>query len=273
MLNNLSNINSEFVIVLLIIVVSSLFATSYGKQYNCQLLFILTCLGIILVYKMLLYNRFSRFITCMSNPSNKAGFTDFTQEINDFLGTVPSDINNQASAQEYKSKLTELQDKVDIMNEYLADLKTQLNAKRTGSTLTDQYNIQASQQVQDYRIRKLTEDIQRANDLIKESQLRTDSAKYKKIPVMSSCIVQQADGSIGIDTNLQKSSVGTATGSGNATPVGTPVRSSQPGSASLASPAGAQSGLIPATGSNDQVTIQKLLEAVSANGINVTLKN
>ena len=273
MLNNLSNINSEFVIVLLIIVVSSLFATSYGKQYNCQLLFILTCLGIILVYKMLLYNRFSRFITCMSNPSNKAGFTDFTQEINDFLGTVPSDINNQASAQEYKSKLTELQDKVDIMNEYLADLKTQLNAKRTGSTLTDQYNIQASQQVQDYRIRKLTEDIQRANDLIKESQLRTDSAKYKKIPVMSSCIVQQADGSIGIDTNLQKATAGaiSATGSGNATPVGTPVRSSQPGSASNL--AGAQSGLIPTTGSNDQVTIQKLLEAVSANGINVTLKN
>lgn len=256
--------NSEFVIVLLIIVISTLFATSYKDKYNTQILFILGALGIVLVYKLMLYKNVNKILSSIQPES----FTDFTEEINQFLSRVPDNINNPLAAQEYKTQLSALQDKADIMNQYLADMKTQLNAKTTGNTLTDQYNIQASQQVQDYRIRKLMEDIQRANDLIKESNLRTDSIKYKKIPVMSSCVIQQADGSLNVDSNLAASGTTSMVSGGISSPAVSKavISSSTPAQASgSVSAGGAVAG--------GQVTIQHLLEYVAKNGINIKLSD
>jgi len=257
--------NCEFVIVLLIIVISTLFATKYTNNYNTQILFILGALGVVLVYKLLLYKNVN---TILSNIRPES-FTDFTDEINQFLSRVPDNVNNPLAAQEYKAQLSALQDKADIMNQYLADLKTQLNAKTTGNTLTDQYNIQASQQVQDYRIRKLMEDIQRANDLIKESNLRTDSVKYKKIPVMSSCVIQQADGSLNVDSNLATGSTGMGSGgSSSSTVSGAVIASSTPAQASVTGGGSVASG---GAATGGQVTIQSLLEYIARNGINIKL--
>lgn len=196
--------------------------------------------------------------------------SDFSDKINDFLNR--SDIAEQvspAALQEYKSELTSLSDKVDIMNGYLSDLKTQLNTKTVGGgQLSDQYNIQASQQIQDYQIKKLTDDIQRANDLIKEAQLVEDAAKYKKIPLMNSCIIQQADGSIGIDNTLVNKS-----GNLSASNITTDSIVSGGSTSQLATQSNtAQSASTVPVPVEHQTSIKDLLQMMVQNGINVSIK-
>ena len=256
--------NTELVIVLLIIAVSSFFTLECSKQYNMQLYFILAVLAIMLVYKIILYKRVQGVLS-----GGKSGFADFSVQINDFLNKgMPEDYMNPMTREQYNAQIKTLQDKVDIMNDYLADLKTQLSAKTSSNTITDQYNIQASQQVQDYRIRKLVEDIQRANDLIKQSQARKDSANYKKIPVMSSCIVQQADGSITVD-NLGRP----VSGSNNKSSTGGTVLPGSTTTQSLPGSPDAPPGLTGEPTLENPQTLQSFIQAIANRGIDIRLKN
>jgi hypothetical protein len=217
-----------------------------------------------------MYNKLNKLLSIFkAHP--EAFQSDFSDKVNDFLNR--QDIAEQASPaalQKYENDLTTLRDKVDIMNGYLSDLKTQLNTKTVGGgQLSDQYNIQASQQIQDYQIKKLTDDIQRANDLIKESQLVEDATKYKKIPLMNSCIIQQADGSIGIDNTLatnkvnstQKigSPVSSSVAAGSTSQLATQSNTAQPGST------------VPVT-TTQQTSIKDLLQMMVQNGINISIK-
>lgn len=262
--------NTELLIVIAIIILSSLYATDFVKKYNPQVVFVLACLIIVLLYKFVMYRKVNDLLSFIKiHP--EAFQSDFSDKVNDFLNRA--DIAEQASPaalQEYQSDLSELRDKVDIMNGYLSDLKTQLDTKTVGGgQLSDQYNIQASQQIQDYQIKKLTDDIRRANDLIKESQLVEDAAKYKKIPLMNSCIVQQADGSVGIDNTLvnQSSSLPSLTNTTNNMITG--VSTSQLATQSNT----AQQGLTIPAPVGQQTSIKDLLQMMVQNGINVSIKN
>lgn len=257
--------NTELLIVVAIVILSGLYTTKFVDTYNPQIVFVLACLIIVLLYKFIMYSKINKVLTFIkANP--EAFQSDFSDKVNDFLNQA--DIAEQASPaalQEYDTKISELRDKVDIMNGYLSDLKTQLNTKTIGGAqLSDQYNIQASQQIQDYQIKKLTDDIQRANDLIKEAQLVEDAAKYKKIPLMNSCIIQQANGSVGIDTTLktnnitQQQSIGTTTNS--AIQLATQSNTAQ------------QNTTIPVGTSTQQTSIRDLLQMMVQNGINVSIK-
>lgn len=261
--------NTELLIVVAIIILSSLYATDFVKKYNPQVVFVLACLIIVLLYKFVMYRKINDLLSFIkANP--EAFQSDFSDKVNDFLNRA--DIAEQASPaalQEYQNNLTELRDKVDIMNGYLGDLKTQLNTKTVGGgQLSDQYNIQASQQIQDYQIKKLTDDIQRANDLIKESQLVEDATKYKKIPLMNSCIIQQADGSVGIDNTLVNKS-GSASRTNNASgSLMTGVSTSQLATQSNTAQPGST---VPAVVAQ-QTSIKDLLQMMVQNGINVSIK-
>lgn len=265
--------NTELLIVIAIIILSSLYATNFVKKYNPQVVFVLACLIIVLLYKFVMYRKINDLLSVIARSTTypEAFQSDFSDKINDFLNqTALVEQASQAALQKYNDDLTELRDKVDIMNGYLGDLKTQLNTKTVGGgQLTDQYNIQASQQIQDYQIKKLTDDIQRANDLIKESQLVEDSTRYKKIPLMNSCIIQQADGSVGIDNTLVNKS-GSSSSSNiptripsnvSATQLATQSNTAQPGSTVPASVSGTQ-----------QTSIKDLLQMMVQNGINVSIK-
>ena len=261
--------NTELLIVVAIIILSSLYATDFVKKYNPQVVFVLACLIIVLLYKFVMYRKVNDLLSLIKlHP--EAFQSDFSDKVNDFLNRA--DIAEQASPaalQEYQNDLTELRDKVDIMNGYLGDLKTQLNTKTVGGgQLSDQYNIQASQQIQDYQIKKLTDDIQRANDLIKESQLVEDATKYKKIPLMNSCIIQQADGSVGIDNTLVNKS-GSASRTNNASgSLMTGVSTSQLATQSNTAQPGST---VPAVVAQ-QTSIKDLLQMMVQNGINVSIK-
>lgn len=260
--------NTELLIVVAIVILSGLYTTSFASDDNMpQIIFVLACLIIVLLYKFIMYNKFNKVLTFIkANP--EAFQSDFSDKVNDFLNQ--SDIAEQASPaalQEYDANINELRDKVDIMNGYLSDLKTQLNTKTIGGAqLSDQYNIQASQQIQDYQIKKLTDDIQRTNDLIKEAQLVEDAAKYKKIPLMNSCIIQQADGSVAIDTTLKPTNTtrqqSTGTPTNSAIQLATQSNTAQ------------QNTTIPAgtTSQQTNTSVRDLLQMMVQNGINISIK-
>ncbi len=180
----------NLIVILLIIGFSYLFETSCNYEFNQQLTFILLSLFIVVIYKFLINK-------CMV----KENFNDFTNQINEFLKQgLPDDKTSTKDMQEYSKQLVSLQDKVDIMNEYLNEIKATAERKGEGETMGDQLNIQASQQIQDYRIREMQKEIARTTDLIKEAKMREDATKFKKIPIYSSCVISNADGSMQVDT-------------------------------------------------------------------------
>jgi hypothetical protein len=180
----------NLIIILLIIGFSYLFETSCNYEFNQQLTFILLSLFVIIIYKFLINK-------CIA----KENFNDFTTQINEFLkGGLPDSKTSTEDMKEYSKQLVSLQDKVDIMNEYLNEIKETAERKGEGETMGNQLNIQASQQIQDYRIREMQKEISRTTDLIKEAKMREDSTKFKKIPIYSSCVISNADGSMQVDT-------------------------------------------------------------------------
>ena len=196
------NMVHNLIIILLIIGFSFLFEKSCNYEFNHQLTFILLSLFVVVIYKFL-----------MNKSMMKENFNDFTTQINEFLKQGLPDTNiGPEDVENYSKNLQKLQDKVDIMNEYLNEIKETAERKGDGETMGDQLNIQASQQIQDYQIREMQREIARTTDLIKEAKMREDATKFKKIPIYSSCVVSNADGSTQVDTPLSSSQV---SGNGN----------------------------------------------------------
>jgi hypothetical protein len=189
----------ELLIVFLIITFSYIFKLSDKIGMDKQLTFICLCFIIIITYKMLMFCRMQNNLS-----SNRTEFFyDFSKEVNEFISNeIPNNINNK-TINEYKEELNSLQEQVGVMNEYLAEI-SKIAKGEIDSTTTplDEINIQASQQIQDYRIKKLQDDIAQTTDLIKKAKLRDDAKSFRKIPVYSSCVVSNADGSISIDTPI-----------------------------------------------------------------------
>lgn len=208
----------NLIIILLIIGFSYLFEKSCNYEFNSQLTFILLSLFVVVIYKFLL-----------NRSMIKENFNDFTEQINEFLKSgLPDAGTDPKTMQEYSKQLTQLQDKVDIMNEYLNEIKETAERKSDGETMGDQLNIQASQQIQDYRIREMQNELTRTTDLIKEAKMREDASKFKKIPIYSSCVVSNADGSIQVDTPSNTNNSNSVSNTLNNTPVGTNTQNNTP---------------------------------------------
>lgn len=199
----------ELLIVFLIVGFSVLFKYSELVGMDSQLTFICLCFLIILIYKSMMYYRMKNQLSIVEN---KEGFFNFADEVNRFIN---KDSYNEASPEDikqYKDSLNNLNDKVTVMNEYLQQLNniSKGNTETGANTSYDELNIQASQQIQDYRIMQLQKDIEQTTDLIKKAKLRDDAKNFKKIPVYSSCIVSNADGSMSIDSPSTMSSNSTS---------------------------------------------------------------
>jgi hypothetical protein len=251
----------DLVGILLIIGFSFLFKISITKGYDEQLIFILLALVVMVIYKYLTYRHmmYSKRVLKTSEP-----YSDFTTEVNDFLGQeIPNGIN-QGNINEYKSKLAALSEKVDIMNEYLKDLSTKASMdNQNNKAAIGGLDFQAGQQIQDYRIRKIQEDIQRTSDLIKQNRLAEDAKKYNKIKVFSSCVVAGADGGYSQDTpNASGGQAGTA--SSSSAPVPRTATSS-----SIPSTAFAAVGNSLDAGSG--VDWASVIRAITTNGIDINI--
>ena len=277
----------DLVVILLIIGFSFLFKISITKGYDEQLIFILLALVVMVIYKYLTYRNMMRTASTYTTTPNtnhttigavNEPYQDFTDEINDFLGQeVPNGINN-GNINEYKSQLVSLQDKVDIMNEYLKDLNTRATTTDENKAAIGGVDFQAGQQIQDYRIKKIQQDIQRTADLIKQNRLAEDAKKYNKIKVFSSCVVAGADGSysrdmpstgagqsMGTDTGMQGGVTGT--GLSVAGTIGGGIPGSGNGATGLPSQAPTGSTL----GAGSGVDINAVLQSIANNGVDIKL--
>jgi len=181
----------QLAVLLLAVLLSFVFKIGEIRRYDTQAVFLLLVLLILVVNKLMCW-------TCNLNKSRVEPYQDFAAEINNFLGRdLPADAT-QADVRKYNDHLTSLNDKIDTMNTYLGEIRQHQQRPPSGqpASAMDELNIQASQQIQDYRIRNMESEIQRTTDLIKKAKMDQDSSKYKKIPVYSSCIVANANGSV-----------------------------------------------------------------------------
>jgi hypothetical protein len=206
----------DLLILLLIVAFSYVFKLSHTKNYDSQLIFILLAVLTIVIYKYAMYRQLAK----------GEGYQDFTDEINQFLNKDVPQGATQTSINEYKTSLGKLQDKVDLMNEYLAELKnagSQPGGAADGldGSKASELNIQASQQIQDYRLNKLRDEIRRTQDIITQADLARSATKYNKIKVLSSCIVSNADGSYSKDAPTPTTT--SQTGARVLTPEGLPL--------------------------------------------------
>lgn len=255
----------NLIIILLIIGFSFLFETSCNYEFNSQLTFILLSLFIVVIYKFLINK-------CIMKES----FNSFDSQISEFLKTELPKGQTSSDVQEYKKELTQLQDKVDIMNEYLNDIKETAEGKKKGETMGDQLNIQASQQIQDYRIREMQKEIERTTDLIKEAKMREDASKFKKIPIYSSCVVSNADGSLQVDTPLSNNNetIGRDTSNIKSVPIGSSSKSLNPlrnaNNTGDASPSSSTSEKIEANDNSNDIT--SMVKHILEKGVNVNLQ-
>ena len=264
--------------ILLIIGFSFLFKISITKGYDEQLIFILLALVIMIIYKYLTYRHMMRTHPNITTATTIAEpYQDFTDEINDFLGKqIPSEIN-QGNFNEYKSQLAALQDKVDIMNEYLKDLNSRATTNTDNQAAIGGLDFQAGQQIQDYRIKKIQQDIQRTADLIKQNRLAEDAKKYNKIKVFSSCVVAGADGGYSRDMPSSTGSLvsGTTYKQSSGTPSGISGQSSVGGMSSTGSMS--VGGLAPTTGqgatlgAGSGIDINTVLQSIANNGVDIKL--
>lgn len=212
----------DLLILLLIVAFSYVFKLSQTKNYDSQLIFILLAVLVIVIYKYATYRQLAK-----QSASNE-GYQDFTDEINQFLNKDVPQGATQSSINEYKTSLGKLQDKVDLMNEYLAELKSA--GSQTGNAAdgldgskASELNIQASQQIQDYRLNRLRDEIRRTQDIITQADLARSATKYNKIKVLSSCIVSNADGSYSKDAPTQATIQTGGSQSRTLTPEGLPL--------------------------------------------------
>ena len=266
----------EILIVFLIIIFSYIFNVSDKVGMDKQLTFICLCFIVIITYKMLLYYRMKNNIV-----KSKEGFYDFSKEVNEFISAdVPSTANNK-TIQEYKEDLTKLQEQVSVMNEYLSELSSISKGENNPNTPLDEMNIQASQQIQDYRIKQLNDNIAQTTDLIKKAKLRDDAKSFKKIPIYSSCVVSNADGTYSTDSINGSSSGNTGfenainnavTNTVNRGSANGSLSNADRGNTSSASTAGGvASGSMNGNNNNNSGGISDLLSRIQNNGLEINL--
>jgi hypothetical protein len=204
-----------------------------------------------------------------NNPTNQETFYDFASEVKQFINRDTYNAADNETIRDYQLKLNKLNDKVSIMNEYLQELSNIAKGNKTSgvNSAFDELNIQASQQIQDYRIRQLQKDIDQTTDLIKKAKLRDDAKNFKKIPVYSSCVVSNADGSFSTDSPSSSTLQSTNnTGSSNIESVINQRLNTSRMQSNLAG-----SNQLPTMQSTGNTMVDNLLSHISEKGVDINL--
>ena len=183
----------DFVALLVIICLSYLFALSITKNYDPQAMFILLSCLVLIIYKCLVNRHIYQNVS-------KENFSDFTEDIQQLIDSdIPAGANPMNTAELY-NRIKVISDKLSSLNENLDEIKNiNKEASLQDASNAEELSLQASQQIQDFRIKKMENETARLQDLVKKNQIKQESAKFKKIPIYSSCVVSNADGSISND--------------------------------------------------------------------------
>ena len=185
----------DFITLLIIIVLSYVFSLSITKKYDSQAMFILlTCL-VLIIYKCLI-NKY------MSENFINEGFENVSTELLQFVqGEMPNNLQTE-DVMEYKRKLSQLVNKIETMNQNLEEIKkaNEITNEMSDGSMESKLELSSKQQIQDDRIKRMQEQVDMTNDLLRQAQMKEESAKFKKIPIYSSCVVSNADGTLTTET-------------------------------------------------------------------------
>lgn len=188
------NLNS-LLVIFAVIGASYIFTLADGKQFDNQLMFVLLTFMILVLYKTNLLNNLI---------SSEEGFIineiDGTK-IGEFLKGQPTDsserINYNEKADEINKNLSGLSNEIKKLNEMM---KMNENTKNDSINKNKDYlsslDIRNIQTRQNEDLNRLSDEIQKAKNLLTETDIEKNNKSYHKIPVYSSCVISNADGSI-----------------------------------------------------------------------------
>ena len=195
----------DVIAIIAIIAFSFLFTLKETKYLNHQLLFVVMALVVILFYKILYYNN-----TYNGNNLSE-GFQNVPERVNNAMSKIQEFRRSMPDANvELTDQQTDrLQEQTEEINKSLNEVKYLLSEYNSGSNVSKEQgsgedpvgslNLNASQVIQDKELDMVEKQLDqvKANLISVENQKK--EKKYKKIPVYSSCVVSEANGSYSVE--------------------------------------------------------------------------
>lgn len=187
---NLNNL----LVIFAVIGASYIFTLADNKQFDNQLMFVLLTFMILVLYKTNLLNKLMK---------NEEGFIineiDGTS-IGEFLRGEPTGIDKidyNKKADEINQNLTNLSNEIKKLNE---QIETKEENDKNNENIDKDYlsslDIRNIQTRQNEDLNRLSDEIKKAKNLLIQTEIDKNNKNYHKIPVYSSCVISNADGSI-----------------------------------------------------------------------------
>ena len=192
----------ELFIVILVIAVSYIFTISDRKYYDSQLIFIISALIILVIYKTLYYN------TIISS-NDKLAKENFTTDIDlskvsTWLASSQNNVNTMTLDQQTAliDQYSKIRQDLGNVKSLLQGINAQQVAQSTSATEspTTSYdrpsmlNLASYQTIQNERLNNLKAEIAKAKGTLQQVAVAKTAVNYPKIPVYSSCVVADANG-------------------------------------------------------------------------------
>ena len=185
----------ELITILFVIILSIILCWKDKDNYHCMFSHILVGLSGIVFYKLATTYKLT---TLIQNNKNEK-FSNFQQDINDFMANAQGSILSENQVQSLKeNELAEYTQKIDTLINALRDYTNAVNYPSTNTSVSSdnlqQLSLESQQQYQMFQIDYLKKQLQNMKNIINTSAINTNSNNYKPIKVYSSCVVSNADG-------------------------------------------------------------------------------
>ena len=117
----------------------------------------------------------------MSENFINEGFENVSTELLQFVqGEMPNNLQTE-DVMEYKRKLSQLVNKIETMNQNLEEIKkaNEITNEMSDGSMESKLELSSKQQIQDDRIKRMQEQVDMTNDLLRQAQMKEESAKFK----------------------------------------------------------------------------------------------
>lgn len=193
----------DIYVILFIIMVSYIFTVSETKKFDKQMMFIMLALMIIILYKVIHYRNSG------VNEGVNEGFININaNDIQNWLSSAPDSQGGDVegpSTNRLVGEAENINENLQKTLEEVSKLKNILLEKENrDKNVNDDYlsslDTRNMQTMQNKELQKLQTDIENAKVMLSQLEIAKSTKKYPKIPVYSSCVVSNADGTYNVDS-------------------------------------------------------------------------
>jgi hypothetical protein len=189
----------DIYVILFVILVSYIFTISETKKFDKQMMFILLALMIVILYKVMHYK---------DNGTEEGFQTINANEIQSWLSNAPAEQGAPADgastgllvgkANEINENLAETLAEVAKLKDIL--LEKEKRDENSNEDYLNSFDTRNMQTMQNKELQKLQTDIENAKVMLSQLEIAKSTKKYPKIPVYSSCVISNADGTYNLNT-------------------------------------------------------------------------